>query len=188
MTLAARKTFSGSTQRRKTGPRHPCGKLVQPTREEREADIRGVVIDQRHRFGAVDPNDPMAGTLIGRLLGGVRPAAVTVEGMTGADLHVLAQRFQDTYRRYQAALASRRAYAVTGGGALRPEPDPVAEQRAIDAWAHVCRCLRVHSERVEKAMIAAVIDASPDMDQRTLAPWIILSLPLGFRALGEAYS
>lgn len=181
---SARRTISGANRARKSGPRHPCGKLVQRSTQEREADIIALVLKQPHRNGSLDQK---TATLIGRLVS-VKPVAVSVEGFTPRQLYDLAERFLRDYQRFQAALASRHPLAVTGGGALPPEPDPVAEQRAVDQWAFVCRCLRVHGERIERAMIAAVVDAAPDMDQRILAPWIVLSLPLGFRALAEAYS
>ena len=188
MENAARR-FSGSDRRRKSGPRHACGKLIQRSPQEREADIRSVVIQQPHRFGSADVE---RATLIGRLVTPDpvtnAPPAVQVDGVTSRQLYGLAERFLKNYGRYQAALASRRPLAVTGGGVQRPDPDPVAEQKAIDRWAFVCRALRVHGDRVEKAMIYAVIDAPPDVKQETLAAWIALSLPLGFRALAEAYS
>jgi hypothetical protein len=186
---SAARRFSGSDRRRKSGPRHACGKLIQRSPQEREADIRSVVLQQSHRFGSADVE---RATLIGRLVTRdpetKAPPAVQVDGHTPRQLYDLAEKLIRDHGRYQAALASRRPLAVTGGGVQRPDPDPVAEQKAIDRWAFICCCLRVHGERVEKAMLYAVLDAPPDRDQRTVSPAIILSLPLGFRALAEAYS
>ena len=38
-TQAVRKTFSGAGRPRKAGPRHPCGKLIQSKKAEREAEV-----------------------------------------------------------------------------------------------------------------------------------------------------
>jgi len=188
---SARKTVSGAGRPRKSGPRQPNGRLVQPTKTQTEAEVVELALWQPHRQGN---RDQRLQSLIGRLVLGNAlaippiPAAVVVDGLTADQLYDLAEKFQRDYQRCQAALASRRPLAVTGGGVQRPDPDPVREQKAIETWAGVSRALRVHGDRVEKAMQFLIIDAAPDYDQRVVAPWIILSAPLGFRALAEWYS
>jgi len=188
---SVRKTVSGAGRPRKVGPRQPNGRLVQPTRTETEAEVVSLAARQPHRQGS---RDQRLATLIGRLVAGnpvasppIEPA-VTVAKLTADDLYQISEKLVRDYRRYQAALASRRPLAVTGGAVQRPDPDPVSEQKAIDHWAFLMRCLRCHGERVEKAAMFAIIDAPPDMPAEALAPWIKLSLPLAFQALNEAYS
>lgn len=177
----ARKTIS-PVRTRRPGPREPNGQLRRIPLKQATAEIIAIARHQPHRKGSTDPR---LSALIGRLVVAEAPAkpVVQVEGFTQQDLYDLAQKFLAFYGRYQAALASRRPLAVTGGGALRPDPDPVAEQRAIDAWASVSRALRDAGERVEKAAHAAIIDAAPEADQRTMAAWVTLSLPEAFRVL-----
>lgn len=181
-----RKTVSGAGRPRKAGPRHPCGKLIQPKPVEKEAEVIAFVLQQPHRRDAPVPHDPHLVTLIGRLIEG----GELLSSLPKNILHDASKRFAADYGRYQRALLSRRPLAVTGGRVLRAE-DAEADEReyrsACEAFAAAGRALRAAGDRVEKAADAAILHAAPEALSSTLAPWIKLSLPAGLAALVEHY-
>lgn len=182
--IAVRKTFSGPGRPRKEGPRQPNGQLRRPPPNQQSADIIALVLDQPHRRGS---RDQRRSTLIGRL---VLDGIVRHDRIHRDQLIEAADRFAADYARFQRAVASRRPLAVTGGKVLVPD-DPERDEReyraAGEAWASVRRALRDAGERAEKAAHAAILDAAPEAEARSMAPWVVLSLPAALAALALYY-
>ena len=195
---ATRRTGSNGGRPRKAGPRHGCGKIVQPRAEERLADVLAFAAAQPHRAGSTSP---LAATLIGRLLDdrrpripgpGFAPPRVALAGYTAVQLNELADRYLRTYGRWQSAQLSRRPFAVIGGAAtVRAERTPEQEARAFETarieWASVSKALRQAGQRVADAFETVVLHAAPETDERLVPAWAILSLPEALRTLAAYY-
>jgi hypothetical protein len=186
-TSPSRRTFSGRGRPRKAGAREANGQLQRQSRPETRAEIIAVAVAQPHRRGSDDPRRRWP---IGRLIldGKVR---LDGERLPPSRAEETANRYAADYRRYQRALASKRVFAVGSGGSGE-DMTPRQVEAAIDAWLAAGRALRhdlghIVGERVEAALSAAILHAPPDHDERSLAPWIVLSLGDGLMTLGEHY-
>lgn len=174
----SRTTFSGQGRPR-SGPREPNGRLIRPRKKEKEADVINIALAQPHRRGSLDNRRRWA---IGRL---VLDGVVKHSRFGPGKLERAAELYAADYARLRWILDSRRPLANAEGQGREPTPeDSVATRKA---WSEASRVLRDCGERVVKAMDYVVLDAAPEADERTLAPWIILSLPSGLAALAAHY-
>jgi hypothetical protein len=148
-------------------------------------------------------------TLVPKVPGpGYRPPMVGIPGFTGGELNTVSELYARDYSRYQAALLSKRplrnplgmvvasdegerVMAELFGEArilLLEEEKAEIAQKAIDHWEkHVRPRVRDLGELTEKALDRAILSATPDDDERVLAPWITLALPAGLWALLKLY-
>lgn len=95
-------------RKRREGARHQCGKLVQPKRIEREADILSVGREARQRvFGvsAVDAAKEESGSVVGRL---VLSKALANSEKQGLDFLEAAEHFEKLRRAFDAAILNSR--------------------------------------------------------------------------------
>lgn len=186
MTLVAvKKTFSGRGGRpRSPGLREPSGRLQRlhdnESRARKREVVTAVVLAQPHRKGSSDRRRVWP---ISRLILDGKVAHSRYEPSV---LERAAELYSKDYAQLRWTIDSRRPYWTGSGGGGEPatEEDKYA---AETAWSDVRRALMECGERVLKAMDAVVLDAHPDFDERTYAPWIILSLPQGLATLAEHY-
>ena len=85
-------------RKRKSGKRHPCGKLVRPTTGETQADVLATVVEARRRqYGvtARQARDERLGSALGRL---------AFRGLITADQYSAGQVYATTMGRYRAIM------------------------------------------------------------------------------------
>ncbi|MBY0303630.1 MAG: hypothetical protein K2W86_00570 [Sphingomonas sp.] len=85
-------------RKRKTGKRHPSGKLVQPSGAETQREVMATVLDARQRHYGVtarQARDERLGTALGRLAFG--------EVIT-AEQHAAGQKYAEIYHRHHAVM------------------------------------------------------------------------------------
>jgi len=127
-------------RKRKSGKRHPSGKLVQPRRAESQGDIMGPVLEARQRhFGvqARQARDERLGTALGRLAftGKITPdqyAAGELYGELMARHNAVMGLPIDQPRSVTGLLINE---GIFGGGAPDPDPELVDKIRRQAAGA-----------------------------------------------------
>ena len=85
-------------RKRKSGKRHPCGKLVRPTNGETQADVLATVVEARRRqYGvtARQARDERLGSALGRM---------AFRGLITADQYSAGQVYATTMGRYRAIM------------------------------------------------------------------------------------
>lgn len=174
-----RKMFSGVGRPRKDAPRKPCGRLIQPPKQETVLQAKATVLSQPHRNGSTDQRRWWA---IGRLIldGKIRSDIYQAD-----ELHEAASRYYGDYQRIKWVMDSRRAFAATAGGPGRDLTPEQGEAIRKD-WSNICRTLAEMGPRCVSAAELGILD-DPTRDEHTLAPWIILSLPHVLDALARHY-
>ncbi len=112
------------------GPRHECGRLVQPTGEERETAARDTAIKARMRIYHVsgdEAQNPLRGYALGRLY---------LKGHINQKHLDAGEKFERDYQRYYRLLRipspSPRAQDVTrlGGEGVQFDPDDIRQAAA----------------------------------------------------------
>jgi hypothetical protein len=162
--------------------REPNGKLQRAPKEEREADIIAVALNNPQRRGSRDDRRRWA---IGRL---ILDGKVVRNDITPGILEYAAELYSKQYSQLQWLIDSRRPLAK---GQFRNVPEPTVEDRdRIErAWADTKRAVR-DAERAASmplgdALVKAILDNPEHEDD--LARWIILSLPAALAALVRHY-
>jgi hypothetical protein len=196
--------------------REPSGRLQRPKqrRVSETAQVISIALNQPHRRGRELPADWKLSTHVGRLIADGR---VKVKRGDGSEIapHVLydaANRFLGAFRGEQWARSSKRPFVGTTPASTRMhvavyvpdegelvEPNPakrfyateederIAMCRSIDQWAIVSRVVRDCGERVNDAMIKAIIDGDTAQEDWIIPFWIVYSLPAGLAALVDYY-
>lgn len=164
---AGRKRIAAA-QRTKTGQISRAGKQ----------DPRAVVLAQPHRAGRVSE---WRGTVVGRFLEDDRTLLRDISRKT---LHEAADRLCKAHVAYQAAMASRRPLAVTGGASQGPE-DEDRTRRAIDAYERAQTALTQAGEPIRQATLTIICDYR---DENYVMPFhVAFHLVEGLKALADHY-
>lgn len=119
---------------------------------------------------------------VGRL---IVDGKVTSRRYGETELHEAVRRYAEDYRNLQWVMASRNGFAV-GGKTMGVEMTADLSDAIRRAWSNVSRELAEHGERITKAAQFAILD-DPTGDERTLAPWIVLTLPIALDILCRHY-
>lgn len=85
-------------RKRKTGKRHPSGKLVQPSGAETQREVMATVLEARQRHYGVtarQARDERLGTALGRLAFG---------GVISAEQYAAGQKYAEIYHRHHAVM------------------------------------------------------------------------------------
>lgn len=143
-----------------------------------KADPRAVVLAQPHRAGRVSE---WRGTVVGRFLEDDRTHLM---GASRKVLHDAADRLLKAHVAYQAAIASRRPLAVTGGVSQGPE-DIERTLRAEAAYTAVSSALAREGEPIRQATLTIICDYR---DESYVMPFhVAYHLTAGLKALAEHY-
>lgn len=118
-------------------------------------DPRAVVLAQHHRAGRLSE---WRGTTVGRLL---EDDTTHTKGLSRDALHRAAVRLSEMHAAWQAAIASRRPMAVTGGGSNAPE-DEERTIRAIEAYTRVNTVLTQQGPAIRQAVLVLVTEHHPE--------------------------
>jgi hypothetical protein len=162
-------------KKRKQGVlRTPSGQISRAGQK----DPRMTVLAQPHRAGKLSE---WRGSVVGRFLEDDR---VLVIGLSRKTLFDAANRFAKQYHAWQAAMASRRPLAVTGGASLAPE-DIDRAVKAVEAYERVNTALQQQGHAIRQATHAILCDYR---DESYVMPFHIgYHLVEGLKALAEHY-
>lgn len=182
-TVVKRKTFSGAGRPRKAGARQPNGQPKRSRTKERE-NATAVVLAQPHRASAKSgtEHDQRRVWKIGRL---VLDGKVVSHRFGADELIFAAEKYAAAYADTQRVMASRVPYAVRAGGT----GEDITPEQAFDIrqrMSKINRALADAGERIVKAAEEAILN-DPAGDERVMAPWIILSLPVALEVLADHF-
>ncbi|UQS95281.1 hypothetical protein Pam5_65 [Pseudanabaena phage Pam5] len=118
-------------------------------------DVRLIALAQQHRRGKLSE---WRGTTVGRLL---EDDTTHTKGLSRDALHRAAVRLSEMHAAWQAAIASRRPMAVTGGGSNAPE-DEERTIGAIEAYTRVNTVLTQQGPAIRQAVLVLVTEHHPE--------------------------
>lgn len=159
-------------RKRKTGPRHPCGQLVDPSKaevtEKEKAVARAIAVNQPHRQD-ISPSlrhDAKATTVLGRLeLGG----KITREQYEAGDWYAgVVQRYRQVIMAPNDSPGSITGVTIVGSGApLHIDDDEAKRRKAV--YDRAFETLDRIGQRVAKSVArVAVHNESPNCDMLAL--------------------
>lgn len=141
-------------------------------------DPRAVVLAQHHRAGRLSE---WRGTTVGRLL---EDDTTHTKGLSRDALHRAAVRLSEMHAAWQAAIASRRPMAVTGGGSNAPE-DEERTIRAIEAYTRVNTVLTQQGQAIRQATLMLCTEHHEETWQPPF--WLAYNAVAGLRVLAEYF-
>lgn len=160
------------------GKREGAGRPKSETTIERERDVKAVALNQPHRRGMALE---WLASPVGRILAS---SSHLLAGISASALHDSANRFSESYSKWQAVAGSTRPFANSTAGSNQDISTDQAE-RFRTQWAAAWRILRWSGERQEKAVFAVVIEPQPE-DWRP-PHWVVYGCIEGLKALATHY-
>ena len=149
---------------RKSGPRYESGRLVQPTKSEREANVKNVVLMQPHRKG---DESQMRENAIGRMILDCWdkdwwPDKQDQPQWSRQDLYTAAMAYSDAWASVQGYMASGRPLANstrTGGVDARTDEELADDRaKAERRWSDMAKAIGSHESIYRKAADHVIID------------------------------